>query len=148
MSPLELSTRPSPAKPRLSIVLLIAAAVIASVFVVVVARSVLSTPSYIDHITIANDTKYGVDVAVRFGDDSSRLLLGRALPQQESARHEVYDGGDRWTFVFTRGGVDAGHVTMTRDQLASAHWRVGVPASVSQRLAAAGQESFAGEGSR
>src|SRR5262245_47937200 len=100
MSPLELSTRPSPVRPRLSIVLLIVAAVVALGVVVFIARSVLATPSYVDRVTIANDTKYGVDVVVRFGDDSSRLMLGRALPQQESTRHEVYDGGDRWTFVF------------------------------------------------
>jgi hypothetical protein len=148
MSPLELSTRPSPVRPRPTIVLLIIAAVIALGVVVFIARSVLATPSFVDRITIANDTKYGVDVAVRFGDDSSRMLLGRALPQQESTREEVFDGGDRWTFEFTRGGVEAGHVTMTRDQLARSHWRVAVPASVSQRLAAAGQASFAGEGSR
>ena len=75
-------------------------------------------------------------------------LLGRALPEQSTAKHEVYDGGDRWVFEFTRGGVVAGKVEMSRDALDRAGWHVTVPASVEQRLAEAGQPPYPKEGSR
>ena len=64
-----------------------------------------------------NGTPYGVDVDLRNSDRGGVVLLGRALPEQSTAKHEVYDGGDRWIFEFTRGGVVAGDVEMSRDAL-------------------------------
>ena len=95
-----------------------------------------------------NGTPYGVDVDLRNSDRGGVVLLGRALPEQSTAKHEVYDGGDRWIFEFSRGGVVAGDIEMSRDALDQAGWRVTVPDSVERRLADAGQPPYPTEGSR
>ena len=62
-----------------------------------------------------NDTQYGVDVDLRDPADEARLLLGRALPEDETARQEVLDAvTDGWIFSFCSAGVPAGEVAARR----------------------------------
>jgi hypothetical protein len=147
MSPTDLTTRPSRPRQRIPIVaigLVLAAA--AAVALLALLRDAVSTESVVSEITIVNDTPYGVDVDVRAGD--SHLLLGRALPQHHTVRHEVLDAGDHWVFSFERGGVPAGRVERSREQLEHDDWHVAVPGSVTDRLAEAGQREYPGEGNR
>ena len=140
MSPTDLSTRPARACSRGPFIAVIAAA-IAGLALVRVASVAMETPDSVDRITFVNGTPYGVDVDLRNSDRGGVLLLGRVLPEQDTAKHEVYDGGDHWIFEFTRGGVVAGEVAMTRDELDHADWRVTVPdgrrAAARRRRAAA-----------
>ncbi len=148
MSPTDVTTRPTPVRRRAPLIALIVVAVLVAAGLIELASAAIATPRFVPRVTFVNDTPYGVDVDLRNSDRGGVVLLGRALPEQRTAKHEVYDGGDRWIFGFTRGGVVAGAVEMSRDDLDHTGWRVTVPASVEQRLTDAGQPPYPAEGSR
>ena len=76
------------------------------------------------------------------------MPLGRALPNRETVRHEVYDAGDEWTFTFLREGVTAAELTISESELRRNGWRIEFPAEATARLTAAGQTPDPNEGSR
>jgi hypothetical protein len=148
MSPTDVTTRPTPVRRRAPLIALIVVAALLALGLIKLASAAIATPKFVPRVTFVNGTPYGVDVDLRNADHSGVVLLGRVLPEQDTAKHEVYDGGDRWIFEFTRGGVVAGEVEMSRDALDRTGWRVTVPADVEQRLADAGQPPYPAEGSR
>ena len=148
MSPTELTTRPTPVRGRAPLIALIVVAALLAIGLIKLASAAIATPKFVPRVTFVNGTPYGVDVDLRNSDRGGVVLLGRALPEQHTAKHEVYDGGDRWIFEFSRGGVVAGDVEMSRDALDQSGWRVTVPDSVERRLADAGQPPYPAEGSR
>ncbi len=148
MSPTDVTTRPTPVRRRAPLIALVVTGALLAVGLIKLASAAIATPKFVPRVTFVNSTPYGVDVDLRNSDRGGVVLLGRALPEQSTAKHEVYDGGDRWIFEFTRGGVVAGEIEMTRDVLDRTGWRVTVPASVEQRLADAGQPPYPREGSR
>jgi hypothetical protein len=148
MSPTDVTTRPTPVRRRAPLIALIVVAALLAAGLIKLGSAAIATPKFVPRVTVVNETPYGVDVDVRNSDHGGVVLLGRALPEQQTAKHEVYDGGDRWIFEFSRGGVVAGELEMSRADLDHTGWRVAVPASVEQRLADAGQPPYPAEGSR
>jgi hypothetical protein len=148
MSPTDVTTRPTPVRRRAPLIALVVAGVLLAVALIKLVSAATATPEFVPRVTFVNGTPYGVDVDMRNADNDGRVLLGRALPEQNTTKHEVYDGGDQWIFEFTRGGVVAGEIEMSRSDLEHGGWRVTVPASVEQRLADAGQSPYPEEGSR
>src|SRR5262245_52839479 len=100
MPPIDLTTRPSTAPSRAPMIGLVVVAALAIVGVLALVGSAVTEPSYVDTVELVNDTPYGVDVQVRFDDDAGYLVLGRALPERETTRRQVFDGGDQWSFTF------------------------------------------------
>ena len=148
MSPIDVGTRPARTGSRAPLIALLLVAALAGLALLRVASVAMATPDTVDHVTIVNETQYGVDVDLRSSEASSRLLLGRALPGTSTGRNQVLDAGDVWIFSFLRAGVDAGEVELTRDQLESADWRVTVPDSVVAAIEQSGQVPYPDEGSR
>jgi hypothetical protein len=147
MSSIDLTTRPT--RPRVHAALLAAAVALLLVgggLVVLLARAI-STPNTVSRVTIVNHGDYGLDVTLR-GNDAGRVLFGRALPGGDTSRHEVLDLGGDWTFVFSREGLTAATVDVSRDELARADWHITVPDEVSTKLRDAGQRPYPREGDR
>jgi hypothetical protein len=108
------------------------------VAVLVLMRTALREPDHVDRLTLANPTDYGVNVTVRSAPEEGRFSLGWAEATEERVLREVPDLGDTWIFGFSYAGVDAGELAVTRDALASGDWRLEIPASIAERIAAAG----------
>jgi hypothetical protein len=148
MSPTDLTTRPSRPQLRVPLVAIVVVLALLGAAAIGVLARVMRTPSVVSRVTIVNKSPYGVDIDVRDRKDAGLLVLGRALPQQDTVRREVLDMGDRWIFSFSRSGVPAGDVEVSRATLAANGWRVTVPDSVVQRLERAGEQPYPDEGSR
>jgi hypothetical protein len=147
MSSIDLTTRPT--RPRVHAALLagaVALLLVGGTLVVLLARA-MSTPSTVARVTVVNHGDYGLDVELR-DQDAARVLFGRALPDGNTSRHEVLDLGDDWTFVFSRDGLAAATVDVSRDELARADWHVTVPDDVATKLRDAGQIPYPEEGDR
>jgi hypothetical protein len=147
MSSIDLTTRPT--RPRVHAALL--AAVVALLLVggglVALLARAMSTPSTVDRVTIVNHGDYGLDVELR-AHDAGRILFGRALPDRDTSRHDVLDLGDDWTFVFSRQGLTAAAIDVSRDQLARDDWHLTVPDEVAAKLRDVGQTPYPQEGDR
>jgi hypothetical protein len=148
MSPTDVTTRPIRSRPRAPMVALIVGAVLAAIALVAATRAATATPAVVDHVTVDNATPYGVDVTLRDSESAGLIQLGRALPEGETTWQQVHDSGERWIFTFTRAGIVAGQVEVSRTQLEQAGWRVATPGAVEQRLADAGLRPYPEEGAR
>jgi hypothetical protein len=114
---------------------LLAAALVAAVVVgLLVSSRVTSGPSAVPELTIANPTLYQVDVDVTGADRSGWLPLGSVRRESEQTVQDVIDPGQQWVFRFRYGGRDAGELTLSRDDLRAAGWRITVPQAVGDRL--------------
>src|SRR5690606_25165261 len=101
---------------------------------------VLREPEYVEQVTVANTTGYGVQVDVRGSEDGGRLLLGWVPGVGERSTRLVLHQGDEWRFTFRYAGTEAGELLVTEDDLEAAGWRIEVPDDVADRLSAAGLE--------
>ena len=98
---------------------------------------VVDTPTFVD-LTIVNPTAYDVYVDARSSGDPALVGLGRVRHGREAGFDGVLDQGDVWVFEFDYGGVDAGSLEVTREDLVDSDWRVEVPTAVATELEAAG----------
>jgi hypothetical protein len=105
--------------------------------VLAVAAWLAPAPAVVDRLRIVNPTPYNVAVEAR-ADDHGWVLIGVAARNATTTVEQVLDRGDHWTFRFSGQGRAAGSFTAARAELAEASWRLEVPASVGDRLAAAG----------
>jgi hypothetical protein len=148
MPSIDLTTRPS--RPRLRIPLVVMALLVvllgAAIFAVV--SQAIRTPTLVSRVTFVNDTPYALEVDVREHAGAGRVLLGRALPEGSTLRHEVTDVGERWLFTFNRGGVLAGELDVSREELDRDDWRVTIPDSIVAPLRDAGVTPYPDEGRR
>jgi hypothetical protein len=110
------------------------AIVIAIASVLLIGIVLMGGPARVDHITITNPTDY--DLSIQLASDANGSSLPFAVIGQRSTRefHDVLDQGDSWLFRFRAQGQDAGDVTITRSQLASAGWQLTVPGTVLAQL--------------
>ena len=98
----------------------------------------LQGPTFVDEITVVNETEYRFNVAVTGPDDESVLELGALGRDDQNRFQTVLDPGDVWVFRFDYGGVDGGELTVTRDELEAGGWTVEIPDSAEQRLRQSG----------
>jgi hypothetical protein len=148
MSPTDVTSRPVRSRPRAPIIALVVAVALLGIALFALIRAATATPSVVERVAIDNATPYGVEVTLSDSGSGGTILLGRALPERETTWQEVLDGGELWNFSFTRAGIVAGEVEVSRAQLERDGWRVTVPASVGQRLEDAGQRPYPEEGAR
>lgn len=130
----ELDRRRNIARAGQVVLSLLAAVVIGAV------AWVLREPEYVEQVTVANTTGYGVQVDVRGSEDGGRLLLGWVPGVGERSTRLVLHQGDEWRFTFRYAGTEAGELLVTEDDLEAAGWRIEVPDDVADRLSAAGLE--------
>lgn len=115
----------------------IALAVVAVLGLVAVSRLV-PNPKTVHRVTIRNDTPYDLDVDATSGSHDGWTPVGIALAHSSTDVNDVIDHGGVWIFRFSGQGHDGGEVTVTRSDLAASNWQLIVPASVGDRMSAAG----------
>jgi hypothetical protein len=125
---------------------LLAAALVALAIAVmlVLLATLLRGPDRVSSVGIENRGPYLVDVEVTGAAHDGWLGLAAVRPGERFDVHDVVDVGSRWTFHFTSGPHEGGELTLTRDELARAGWRVAIPASVESRLGAEGAPPYSG----
>jgi hypothetical protein len=92
-----------------------------------------SDASFVEGITIVNDTDYPVNLSVT-GDGQEGWLF--VATSKERSTHEVdrvIDQGERWVFRWDYGGAHA-EAEITRTELERSDWRVEVPQSLEDAL--------------
>ncbi len=117
--------------------LLIVVAVAAGVIFALIALGVDDMPTY-RHLTVENPLPYMINVDVASAERDGWLDVGTVRRESRQTFEELADPGDQWVFRFAYGGVDAGELTVSRDQLAQDRWKITVPAEVAERLRGAG----------
>jgi hypothetical protein len=97
-----------------------------------------SDVSFIDSITIVNDTDYQAKTEVTGADRNNWLLLTHAQQRQTTSVEEVIDQGETWIFRFDYIGKHEEEVEVSRQELKQDDWTIEVPIIFEQRLRALG----------
>ena len=93
-----------------------------------------SSVSFVDDVTVVNDTDYPAHVDVSGRDRSGWLGLTVVAPETSTTVGQVLDQGDVWIFRFRYVGEYAEEMEVSRAQLVRNEWTVEVPQSFEQRL--------------
>ena len=93
-----------------------------------------SDVSFVDEITIVNQTEYGATVAVTNGERNGWLELAALSPDSTKTVEAVVDQGDSWIFRFDYIGQHEEEVETTRSDLEGSDWTIEVPPSFEERL--------------
>jgi hypothetical protein len=93
-----------------------------------------SDVSFVDEVTIVNNTAYSPNVDVTDGARDGWLGLATVGPESSSTVREVIDQGDVWIFRFDYVGMHAEELEVSRRDLERNEWRVSVPESFEDRL--------------
>ncbi len=109
-----------------------------------VARLDVGPPSTLRRLTVENPTPYLINVDVTGAERDGWLDLGSFPRERSRTVEELADQGRQWVFRFSYGGVQAGELTVSRDQLAHDDWRITVPWAVGENLRQAGLSESAG----
>lgn len=88
--------------------------------------------TFVERISIANDTEYPATVEVR-GVNRGWLPVTTVSPGEKRAVAEVIDQGQSWTFRFAYAGEQA-EVEFSRGELATTGWLVEVPLELEEKL--------------
>lgn len=103
-----------------------------------VARLAVGEPSTFRRLTVQNPTPYLINVDVTGAERDGWLDVGSFGRERTRTVEELADQGRQWVFRFSHGGVDAGELTVSRDDLAGDGWRMTVPPAVGDSLRQAG----------
>jgi hypothetical protein len=93
-----------------------------------------SDTSFVDEVTIVNDTQYSANVDVTGRSREGWLGLTVVQPQSTTTIGEVIDQGEVWIFRFDYVGKYQEEVEVARGELEEDDWEVEVPQSFEQRL--------------
>jgi hypothetical protein len=130
---------PAPPRPRerpivhSSLAVVAAATILAIVVIALVPRG----PSFVDHVTIENSSRYPIRIEVASGGGGGWTPLG-TVGSGTTDVGEVVDQGDVWRIRFSVGQHPLGQIETSRDALASANWHIVIPEAVTTRAEAAG----------
>lgn len=97
-----------------------------------------SDHSFVDSISIINNTDYPAQTEVTGADHNGWLLLTHARQRQTTTVEEVIDQGETWVFHFDYIGKHEEEVEVSRRELEQDDWTIEVPLSFEQRLRALG----------
>jgi hypothetical protein len=89
--------------------------------------------SFVDQVTIVNDTSYPATVGVR-GESGGWLALATVETDETRDVKQVIDQGESWVFRFAYGPHDPVEMEMSRQELVDANWRVAVPSEFEEEL--------------
>lgn len=139
MSPVLTRPRPhaTPTQLRRDIAVLVAG-VLVGLAVVFGVSAAVEGPSYVDRVTVRNDTPYAVDVQVAGADRDGWVDLGPVSPGARQDFRTVVDQGDRWVVRVSSAGTDGGQLERGRALLARDGWTVTIGDEVTARLVANG----------
>ncbi|MCA1708151.1 MAG: hypothetical protein LC808_34705 [Actinobacteria bacterium] len=118
---------------ELLIVLALAAAVVFAL-----SRLGLGDTASYRRLTVENPSPYIINVDVTGAKRDGWLDVGTVRRENRQTFEELADPGDQWVFRFSYGGVDAGELIVSRDQLARDGWKITVPGQATERLREAG----------
>ena len=90
--------------------------------------------SFVDEVTIVNDTEYSANVDVTGRARDGWLGLTVVGPQSTTTVKEVVDQGEVWIFRFDYVDKYEEHVEISRRELEGRGWTIEVPQSFGQRL--------------
>jgi hypothetical protein len=107
---------------------------VAAVFAIVATAVAMQNPARVPDVIIDNETPY--DLTIKVSDEDGDVWMAFALvnAHSQSIVRAPNDQGRVWTFSYGAGG----EYPIDRSALQEAGWRIRVPASVPQRLEAAG----------
>ncbi len=114
--------------------------VAASIGLLLLGASCVEEEDVVDRVTIVNRTPFDVEVKLGDAKKDSWLILGRAVHESSTVNEMVTEMGSTWVFRFHYAGQDMGEVTIERDDLVRARWRVEVPTAVADRMRELGFE--------
>ncbi|MGH2809221.1 MAG: hypothetical protein ACRDKT_18295 [Actinomycetota bacterium] len=83
--------------------------------------------SFVDRITVANDTDFPATVDVTDAARSGWLRLGLAQDVSETSFGNVIDQGDVWVFRFDYAGKFQQELEVTRADLERNDWTIMIP---------------------
>ena len=108
--------------------------VVAALFAILATALAMQDASRAPDVIIDNETPY--DLTVKVSDEEGKIWMAFALvnAQSQTIVRAPIDQGHVWTFSYGAGG----EYSIDRSALQEAGWRIRVPGSVPQRLAAAG----------
>lgn len=98
----------------------------------------LDPPTELARLTVTNPLAWNVDVAVDGPELEGRIPVGTVNRGQPATFHAILDAGREWTFRFGHAGYSAGAVTVDRDRLRAAGWKLSIPLEVGEILQTAG----------
>jgi hypothetical protein len=93
-----------------------------------------SDVSFVDEVTIVNDTEYSANVDVTGKRRDGWLGLTVVQPQSTITVEEVIDQGAVWIFRFDYVGKYDEELEISRSELERDDWTIEVPHSFEQRL--------------
>jgi hypothetical protein len=93
-----------------------------------------SDVSFVDEVTIVNDTEYSANVDVTDGTREGWLGLTSVEPQSTTTVEAVIDQGEVWILRFDYVGKHQQEVELSRRELERNDWTVEIPQSFEQRL--------------
>lgn len=123
-------------RPKVVIGVVVAIASVALLFSV--AQGLVRSQPFVDRVTIVNPTPYHLEVETVGVGRPHGVRLGAVGRERTKTIFDVLDQGREWIFRFTSGHGDGGEIRVSREELVRSDWRVTVPPSIGERLAAAG----------
>jgi hypothetical protein len=90
--------------------------------------------SFVNEVTIVNETDYPANVDVTGKDRDGWLPLTVVVARSTRGVGEVIDQGEVWIFRFDYAGKHQEEVEVSRSELEGNDWTVEVPESFEQRL--------------
>lgn len=115
-----------------------AVAGVAILVVILALVPLLRSPSLVPRVTLANPSVYQVNVEATGAANDGWDDLGAVPRERELTLEGVPDEGRTWTFRFSSGGVTGAEMTISRADLEHDHWRVNIPAGITEPLQDAG----------
>jgi len=105
----------------------------AAIFVLLLGAA-CSNVSFVDEVTIVNDTEYSANVDVTDSTREGWLALTTVGAQSTRTVEAVIDQGEVWIFRFDYVGKHQEEVEVSRRELEGNDWTVEIPESFEQRL--------------
>ena len=107
---------------------------VAAAFALIVTALAMHDPRRAPDFTIQNDTAYDLTIKVSDAEGKEWMAFALVNAQSQSIVRAPIDQGSTWPFSYGAGG----EYKLDRSALQESGWRIRVPPSVPDRLAAAG----------
>jgi len=120
----------------------VALACVALVGLFVGGSRLVGSPSFVDGVSVRNDSEFAVLVQVRGEDASAWTNAGTVRSNSTDRFDEVADQGRVWTFRFSVQGVVGGEFETTRAALKTSGWTISIPPHVIEKLRAEGASAL------
>jgi hypothetical protein len=107
---------------------------VAGVSTTILVLGACSSVSFVDELSIINNTEYSANVEVTDGDREGWLRLNSLEPNSTTVIEDVIDQGEIWIFRFDYLGRYQVEMEVPSSELAQNDWSIEVPQSFEQDL--------------